>query len=124
MDLKNIGLRFKQLREEKNMKQKEFALAIGVAPNDISRIETAKNKDVPTAILIKVANFCGAYSDWILTGTGNKYRRTLSLEAEIAKETEELVKNNSKEELALVIKQRESQILELKKGMKDLLDKI
>jgi len=65
-DLKAIGSRIRQIRGFQ-MRQVEFADALGTTQAQLSKYERGKN--VPTLeFLLKLKQFSGKSVDWILTG--------------------------------------------------------
>ncbi len=57
--------RIRDLREDKDMTQKELANILGMSQTGYSKYETGEN-DVPTQILLKLADFYGTSVDYIL----------------------------------------------------------
>lgn len=67
-----LGERFKQIRKNLNMTQKEFAESLGVTQTTISGIEKdSANTSLTLAKLISLQY--GISEDWILNGTGQMY---------------------------------------------------
>jgi Predicted transcriptional regulators len=63
--------RLVQLREGKNLKQKEFAEAIGIHNRNINRYELGlREPDFDT--LVKIADFFGVSTDYLLGRTKNR----------------------------------------------------
>ncbi|MBQ9609809.1 MAG: helix-turn-helix transcriptional regulator [Lachnospiraceae bacterium] len=60
--------RIKDLREDTNLNQTEFAKIIGMSQTGYSKYETGEN-DVPTTILIKLADYYNTSIDYILGRT-------------------------------------------------------
>lgn len=65
--------RLRELREDHDMSQTTLAKMIGMSQTGYSKYETGEN-DVPTAILIKLANIYNTSIDYILEQT-NKTER-------------------------------------------------
>ncbi|MBQ9964054.1 MAG: helix-turn-helix transcriptional regulator [Clostridia bacterium] len=63
--------RIRDLREEKSMTQKQIAEILGMSQTGYSKYETGEN-DIPTAVLIKLANFYNTSIDYMLGRTDNK----------------------------------------------------
>ena len=63
--------RIKELREDRDISQTELAKIIGMSQTGYSKYETGEN-DIPTKILIKLANFYGTSVDYILERTDKK----------------------------------------------------
>ena len=63
--------RLKLLRKEKNMYQKEIASILGMSQTGYSQYETETN-DIPTNILIKLADYYNTSVDYILCRTDQK----------------------------------------------------
>ena len=57
--------RIRDLREDKDLTQKQLAATLGMSQTGYSKYETGEN-DIPTSILIKLANFYGTSVDYIL----------------------------------------------------------
>lgn len=62
--------RIRDLREDRDLTQKEIAGMLGMSQTGYSKYETGEN-DVPTHILIKLADFYGTSVDYILGRTDN-----------------------------------------------------
>ncbi len=60
--------RIKELREETDMNQTEFAKILGMSQTGYSKYETGEN-DIPTAILFKLADYYKTSIDYILGRT-------------------------------------------------------
>lgn len=63
--------RIRDLREDKDLNQTEIAKILGMSQTGYSKYETGEN-DIPTAILIKLANFHNTSVDYILGITNDK----------------------------------------------------
>ncbi len=57
--------RIRDLREDKDLSQKELAKTIGMSQTGYSKYETGEN-DIPTNILIKLAEFYNTSVDYLL----------------------------------------------------------
>ena len=68
--------RIRDLRNDKDMSQKEIAKVLGMSQTGYSKYETGEN-DIPTAILIKLALFHKTSVDYLLglTDTREPYPR-------------------------------------------------
>lgn len=62
--------RIRDLREDKDLSQTEFAAILGMSQTGYSKYETGEN-DVPTNILIKMSKFYKTSVDYILGLTNN-----------------------------------------------------
>lgn len=62
--------RIRDLREDKDLSQKELAHTIGMSQTGYSKYETGEN-DIPTHILIKLAKFYHTSIDYLLGLTSN-----------------------------------------------------
>lgn len=62
--------RLRDLREKMNLSQKQIAEILGMSQTGYSKYETGEN-DIPTHTLIKLADFYGTSTDYIL-GRSNK----------------------------------------------------
>ena len=63
--------RIRDLREDKDLNQTRVAQMLGMSQTGYSKYETGEN-DIPTAILIKLAQFYGTSVDYILGLTNEK----------------------------------------------------
>lgn len=63
--------RIRDLREDKDMSQKEMGKILGMSQTGYSKYETGEN-DVPTGILIKLADFHHTSVDYILGRTNQR----------------------------------------------------
>ena len=63
--------RIRDLREDKDLTQKQLAQMLGMSQAGYSKYETGEN-DIPTHILIKLADFYGTTTDYILGRTDRK----------------------------------------------------
>ncbi len=69
--------RIRDLREDKDMTQKEIANILGMSQTGYSKYETGEN-DIPTNILIQLADFHNVSIDYLLdiTDTKTPYSRS------------------------------------------------
>ena len=63
--------RIRDLREDKDLTQKQIAQYLGMSQTGYSKYETGEN-DIPTAILIKLADFYHTSTDYLLGRTDQK----------------------------------------------------
>ena len=63
--------RIRDLREDRDLTQKQIAEVLGMSQTGYSKYETGEN-DIPTAILIKLADFYGTTTDYLLGRTDKK----------------------------------------------------
>lgn len=63
--------RIRDLREDNDITQKQLASILGMSQTGYSKYETGEN-DIPTQILIKLADFYGTTTDYILGRTDEK----------------------------------------------------
>lgn len=63
--------RIRDLREDKDLTQKQLAAILGMSQTGYSKYETGEN-DIPTHILIKLADFYGTTTDYILGRTNKR----------------------------------------------------
>ena len=63
--------RIRDLREDKDMTQKQIAQIPGMSQTGYSNYETGEN-DIPTAVLIKLADFYKTSTDYLLGRTDNR----------------------------------------------------
>ena len=62
--------RLRDLREDSDLTQKEIAEILGMSQTGYSKYETGEN-DIPTAILIKLADYYNTSTDYHLGRTNN-----------------------------------------------------
>ena len=67
--------RLRDLREDRDLSQKELAKIIGMSQTGYSKYETGEN-DIPTEILIALARFYDVSVDYLLGETNEKERHT------------------------------------------------
>ena len=65
--------RIRDLREDKDLTQKQIAEILGMSQTGYSKYETGEN-DIPTTILIKLARFYNTSIDYLLGETNQKKR--------------------------------------------------
>lgn len=65
--------RIRDLREDNDMNQTQVAKILGMSQTGYSKYETGEN-DLPTAILIKLADLYNTSIDYLLGQTDNKER--------------------------------------------------
>ena len=63
--------RIRDLREDRDLTQKQIAQYLGMSQTGYSKYETGEN-DIPTAILIKLADFYHTSTDYLLGRTDKK----------------------------------------------------
>lgn len=63
--------RIRDLREDRDLTQKEVAQFLGMSQTGYSKYETGEN-DIPTAVLIKLADFYHTTTDYLLGRTDKK----------------------------------------------------
>ena len=63
--------RIRDLREDRDLTQKQIAELLGMSQTGYSKYETGEN-DIPTSILIKLADFYGTTTDYLLGRTDIK----------------------------------------------------
>ena len=61
----------RDLREDRDLTQKQLAEILGMSQTGYSKYETGEN-DIPTAILIKLADFYQTSTDYLLGRTDQK----------------------------------------------------
>ena len=64
---KEIGLRVRQLRENKGLSREKFSENIGIVPQFLAEIENG-NKGMSFETLIKICNFLSVSTDYIIAG--------------------------------------------------------
>ena len=67
--------RIRDLREDRDLTQKQIATVLGMSQTGYSKYETGEN-DIPTAILIKLARFYNTSIDYLLGETDIPTRYT------------------------------------------------
>lgn len=65
--------RIRNLREDHDMNQTQVAKMLGMSQTGYSKYETGEN-DIPTGILIKLADFYNTSIDYLLGQTNEKRR--------------------------------------------------
>lgn len=65
--------RIRDLREDRDLTQKQVAAMLGMSQTGYSKYETGEN-DIPTAVLIKLARFYDTSIDYLLGETKRKQR--------------------------------------------------
>ncbi len=65
--------RIRNLREDHDMNQTQVAKLLGMSQTGYSKYETGEN-DIPTGILIKLADFYNTSIDYLLGQTNEKRR--------------------------------------------------
>lgn len=65
--------RIRDLREDRDLTQTQIAKMLGMSQTGYSKYETGEN-DIPTSILIKLANFYDTSIDYLLGQTSQKQR--------------------------------------------------
>lgn len=68
MDLAKLGLRIKQLREKRRLRQADVASALRLSAQAVSKWERGENAP-DIAILVQLAHLLGASVEWILAGS-------------------------------------------------------
>ncbi len=63
--------RIRDLREDRDLTQKQVAQMLGMSQTGYSKYETGEN-DIPTAVLIKLADFYQTTIDYLLDRTDEK----------------------------------------------------
>lgn len=63
--------RIRDLREDQDLNQTQVAKILGMSQTGYSKYETGEN-DIPTIILIKLADFYEVSVDYLLNRTDNK----------------------------------------------------
>lgn len=63
--------RIRDLREDSDLNQTQIAKILGMSQTGYSKYETGEN-DIPTAILVKLADFYNVSVDYLLNRTNNK----------------------------------------------------
>lgn len=63
--------RIRDLREDRDMTQKQVAQVLGMSQTGYSKYETGEN-DIPTTVLLKLADFYGTTVDYLLGRTDAK----------------------------------------------------
>lgn len=63
--------RIRDLREDRDLSQTDIAKYLGMSQTGYSKYETGEN-DIPTQILIKLADYYGTTTDYLLGRTDKK----------------------------------------------------
>ena len=72
VDMKNIGIRVKQLRKEMKLTQEQFAAATGYTNTQIHLVESGK-VNPSDKFLRRVCETFDVSFEWLMTGTGEMY---------------------------------------------------
>lgn len=72
-EVRKMYRRIRDLREDRDLNQTQVALILGMSQTGYSKYETGEN-DLPTSVLIKLAEFYGVSIDYILNQTDNPKR--------------------------------------------------
>ena len=70
--LKELGKRIKTIREERQMKQKQFAASLGISGSLLSQIETGRKNPV-YELLYKLMKKYNVSLDWLFSGQGEMF---------------------------------------------------
>lgn len=71
--MKYGNFRLKDLREDRDLKQRDIAIILGMSQTGYSKYECGTN-DIPTSVLIKLSEFYNVSVDYILGITDVKTR--------------------------------------------------
>lgn len=71
--MRNVYKRIRDLREDSDLKQTTVAQMLGMSQTGYSKYETGEN-DIPTEVLIKLAEFYNTSIDYLLGVTDNPKR--------------------------------------------------
>ena len=71
---KKMYKRLRDLREDKDLTQKDIANILNISQRGYSHYETGNN-DIPTEMLIRLADFYGTSVDYLLGRTSNKNKK-------------------------------------------------
>ena len=63
--------RIRDLREDRDLMQKQIAQMLGLSQTGYSKYETGEN-DIPTAVLLKLADFYQTSTDYLLGRSDKK----------------------------------------------------
>lgn len=63
--------RIRDLREDRDLTQKQIAQVLGMSQTGYSKYETGEN-DIPTNVLLKLADFYNTTTDYLLGRTDKK----------------------------------------------------
>lgn len=72
-EVRKMFRRIRDLREDRDLNQTQVARILGMSQTGYSKYETGEN-DLPTSVLIKLAEFYGVSIDYILNQTDNPKR--------------------------------------------------
>lgn len=67
----DMYIRIKYLREDRDLTQTQIAQMLGMSQTGYSKYETGEN-DIPTTVLIKLADYYGTTIDYLLGRTDVK----------------------------------------------------
>ena len=72
-EVRKMFRRIRDLREDRDLNQTQVARILGMSQTGYSKYETGEN-DLPTSVLIRLAEFYGVSIDYILNQTDNPKR--------------------------------------------------
>jgi transcriptional regulator with XRE-family HTH domain len=72
-EVRKMFRRIRDLREDRDLNQTQVARILGMSQTGYSKYETGEN-DLPTSVLINLADFYGVSIDYILNQTDNPKR--------------------------------------------------
>lgn len=75
---KTINERFKELVEERHMKQVDVAVALDTTPTNVSRWMNCKN-GIGEPFFTRICDYFGVYSSWLRGETNNRRNECLSV---------------------------------------------
>lgn len=75
--MRRVYQRIRDLREDRDLNQTQLAKMLGMSQTGYSKYETGEN-DIPTDVLIRLADFYGTSVDYLLGLTDNPARYELS----------------------------------------------
>lgn len=76
IDSSLIGIRVLSIRKELKMSRDAFGSKIGVQGAVIRNIEENNNKKINEPLLISISTQYGVNKDWLLYGSGEKYKKS------------------------------------------------
>ena len=115
-----FGLKIKQLRSEKKISQRQLANELEISANDLSRIETGKQKTFTLELLIKISDYFNVTLDWLIADVGTKYRNQESYTpSDIWHRLQDFAKNVEESDIVYEMERVTNQIKEFKNYLDD-----
>lgn len=69
----SLSERIKLILSERNVKQTDFAKALGIGSNYVNQLANGKKTNISETLAILIEETYGYSSEWLLTGIGEKH---------------------------------------------------